>query len=61
LPAPRSSALVDETELHGERVGRWSWLRLAVVDTRPLRRREFRLLFLSRSVSFAGARVKKSP
>jgi MFS family permease len=48
---------VDETELHGERAGRWSWLRLAVVDTRPLRRREFRLLFLSRSVSFAGTMV----
>jgi MFS family permease len=33
------------------------WLRQAVVDLRPLRRREFRLLFGAQAVSLAGSQV----
>jgi MFS family permease len=48
---------VDETGERPEGAGRAGWLRLATVDTRPLRRREFRLLFLARTVSFAGTMI----
>ncbi|HEX8863101.1 MAG TPA: MFS transporter, partial [Actinomycetes bacterium] len=33
------------------------WLRALVVDTRPLRRREFRLLFIGQTITFAGSMI----
>jgi MFS family permease len=37
---------------------RWRrWLRTLVVDSKPLRRRDFRLLFLGQTVSFAGSMI----
>jgi MFS family permease len=37
---------------------RWRrWLRAVVVDARPLRRRDFRLLYLGQAVSFAGSMI----
>jgi MFS family permease len=37
---------------------RWRrWLRTLVVDSRPLRRRDFRLLFVAQTVSFAGSMI----
>ena len=33
------------------------WLRALVIDTRPLRRREFRLLFIGQTITFAGSMI----
>ena len=49
---------MDDERRPGPRWPRWPrWLRLVVVDHRPLRRREFRLLYVGQAVSFAGSMV----
>ena len=48
---------MEEERTPAPAAGRLAWLRLVVADVRPLRRREFRLLFCAQAVSFAGTMV----
>jgi len=49
---------VDRAISDGPAPSPWRrWLRALVVDTRPLRRREFRLLFIGQTITFAGSMI----
>ncbi len=49
---------MDRASSDGPAPSPWRrWLRALVVDTRPLRRREFRLLFIGQTITFAGSMI----